>query len=96
MEFACEILSHFNCWCSASAVITFEGLCNLIRLEQFKDTIPDRIAAYVNEQKVKTVSEVEVEVLADEYVLTHKSSGTPCTWGLGSRRESCVSPAKVL
>uniref|UniRef100_A0A8L0DMS3 ribonuclease H n=1 Tax=Oncorhynchus mykiss TaxID=8022 RepID=A0A8L0DMS3_ONCMY len=71
VEFARQLSLQFNRWCSASAVVTFQGLCDLIMLEQFKDTIPDRIATYINEQKVKNVA--EAAVLADEYVLTHKS-----------------------
>ncbi|XP_055721489.1 uncharacterized protein LOC129813225 [Salvelinus fontinalis] len=70
VEFARQLSVQFNRWCSASAVVTFQGLCDLIMLEQFKDTIPDRIATYINERKVKNV--VEAAVLADEYMLTHK------------------------
>jgi len=40
-------------------------------LEQFKDIVPDRIATYINEHKVKTAA--DAAVLADEFVLTHKS-----------------------
>uniref|UniRef100_A0A674B5F8 SCAN box domain-containing protein n=1 Tax=Salmo trutta TaxID=8032 RepID=A0A674B5F8_SALTR len=71
VEFVRQLSSQFNRWCSASAVMTFQGLCELIMLEQFKDTVPDRIATYINERKVKTVA--EAAVLADEYVLTHKT-----------------------
>ncbi len=41
-------------------------------LEQFKNIIPERIATYINEQKVKTAA--EAAVLADEFVLIHKNS----------------------
>uniref|UniRef100_A0A674APU8 SCAN box domain-containing protein n=1 Tax=Salmo trutta TaxID=8032 RepID=A0A674APU8_SALTR len=86
VEFARKLSSQFNRWCSASAVMTFQGLCDLIMLEQFKDTIPDYIATYINERKVKTVA--EAAVLADEYVLTHKSVFVePRTWSEWGRSE---------
>lgn len=46
-------------------------LSNLIVLEQFKNIVPDRIATYINEDKVQTAA--EAAVLADEFVLTHKA-----------------------
>ena len=86
VEFARKLSSQFNRWCSASAVMTFQGLCDLIMLEQFKDTIPDHIATYINERKVQTVA--EAAVLADEYVLTHKSIFVePRTWSEWGRSE---------
>lgn len=48
---------------------TYEELCDPIVLEQFKNSVPDHIATYINESKVKTAS--AAAVLADEYVLTH-------------------------
>ena len=42
--------SQFIHWLSASAVMTFQGLCDLIMLEQFKDTILDCVATYINER----------------------------------------------
>ena len=50
---------------------TFEGLCELITLEQFKNIIPERLTTFINEHTVSTVS--EAAVLADEFELTHKS-----------------------
>ncbi len=63
--------SAFNRWCTASEVSTFEGLFNLIVLEQFKNSVSDQVATYINERKVKSPS--DAAVLADEYRLTHKS-----------------------
>ncbi|XP_013856451.1 uncharacterized protein LOC106512364 [Austrofundulus limnaeus] len=40
-------------------------------LEQFKNVIPDRVATYINEHKVKSAA--KAAVLADEYILTHKA-----------------------
>ena len=70
MEFVRELTNHFNRWCVASSVDNFEGLCNLVILEQFKDTLPRRVATYLNERKVTTAA--EGAGLADEYVLVHK------------------------
>ncbi len=70
MEFARELGTHFNCWCAASGVTDFDGLCNLIMLEQFKISVPERLAMYINEKKVKTVA--EAAALTDDYLLTHK------------------------
>ena len=69
-ELARELNSLFTRWCAAEGVKTFEGLCDLVVLEQFKNIIPDRLTTYINEHKVKTAA--EAAVLADEFVLTHK------------------------
>lgn len=69
-EFAHDLAVHFQRWCASSQVKTFEDLQELILLEQFKNTLPDRVVTYLNEQKVTKVS--EAAQLADEFVLTHK------------------------
>ena len=51
-------------------VATFDDLCDLIILEQFKNMLPGRIATHINEKKVTTAAEAVVS--AD--VLLHKSS----------------------
>ena len=70
VEFARDLVTHFNRWCSSSGVKTFDELCDLVALEQFKQSVPDYIAIYINEHKVTCPN--EAAVLADEYVLTHK------------------------
>uniref|UniRef100_A0A667WFT4 SCAN box domain-containing protein n=1 Tax=Myripristis murdjan TaxID=586833 RepID=A0A667WFT4_9TELE len=70
VEFARDLVSHFNRWCSSSDVKTFDRLCDLVILEQFKQSVPSYIATYINEHKVTCPS--EAAVLADEYVLTHR------------------------
>lgn len=55
----------------ASEVNDFEGLCNLIILEQFKNTLPGQVATYLAERRVITV--LEAACLADEHVLVHKN-----------------------
>lgn len=51
-------------------VETFDGLCSLMDLEQFKNSLPSNVATYINERKVKTAA--EAAALADENVLMHK------------------------
>lgn len=70
-EFVRDLTSAFNRWCTASEASTFEDLSNLIVLEQFKNSVSDQVATYINERKVKSPS--DAAVLADEHRLTHKS-----------------------
>lgn len=72
LEFARDLTGHFTRWCSALEVKTFDDLCDLILLEQFKNSIPVNIAQLISDHKVKTVS--EAAALADDYVLTHRRS----------------------
>ena len=72
LEFARDLTGHFARWCSALKVEMFADLSELIVLEQFKNSIPDSIAQYTNDLKVKSVA--EAASLADDYVLTHKHS----------------------
>ena len=57
---------------ASSRVTDQESLRELVLLEDFKNCLPDRLAVYLNECKVTTLS--QAAVLADEFVLTHKSS----------------------
>ncbi len=54
MEFVREIQTNFNRWCTASGVKTLSYLRELVVLEQFKNSVPPRIATYVGEAKVHT------------------------------------------
>ncbi|KAK0144763.1 hypothetical protein N1851_016781 [Merluccius polli] len=66
VEFVRDLILHFNRWCKADNVETFPELCDLVILEQFKQTVPEHIATYITERKVSTPS--EAAVVADEYV----------------------------
>lgn len=70
MDFARELVTHFNQWCSALEVKTFADLCNAMVLEKFKNSLPSNAATYINEHEVKTAA--EAVALADKYVLMHK------------------------
>lgn len=65
LEFLSDLVKHFDCWVAAMEVNDYNGLRELIVLEQFKDTLPEHVADYISDQKVNTA-------LADEYVLWHK------------------------
>ena len=70
MEFAREKATLFDQWCTATKTTDFSSLRELVLLEEFKNSISERIVTYLNEQKVMSLS--QAAVLADEFVLTHK------------------------
>lgn len=78
IEFARELTTHFNRWCTSLGVNTYAALCDLIVLEQFKNSVPSHIATHINERKVKRAS--EAATLADEYVLTHHGDREYKAW----------------
>ena len=72
VEFAREKETLFNRWCKASNAVDFNTLSQLVLIEEFKNSLPDRIVTYLNEQKVGTLA--EAAVLADVFVLSHKQT----------------------
>lgn len=50
---------------------SFEALCELMLLEDFKNALPEKMLIFLNEQRVTTLS--KATILADEFVLTHKN-----------------------
>uniref|UniRef100_A0A671VWW5 Gypsy retrotransposon integrase-like protein 1 n=1 Tax=Sparus aurata TaxID=8175 RepID=A0A671VWW5_SPAAU len=70
-EFAREKDALFDKWCQACKVETFDGLRELLLMEEFKNQLPVKIVIYLNEQKVVTLA--DAAVLADEFTLTHVS-----------------------
>lgn len=48
VEVAQELTSHFN-RCTSLGLDSFDSLCDLVNLEQFKDIIPERIVTYIIE-----------------------------------------------
>lgn len=71
VEFAREKSALFDKWCQASKTRDYEQLRELVLIEEFKNSLPDKIVVYLNEQKVLTLT--EAAVCADEFVLTHKN-----------------------
>ncbi len=70
-EFVRDKTVLFDKWCAVSRVTTFEQLQELVLLEDFKSCVAEDIVVYLNEQKVLSV--INAAVLADEFVLTHKT-----------------------
>ncbi|XP_039522080.1 uncharacterized protein LOC120478215 [Pimephales promelas] len=68
-----DLTMHFDCWCSAAGVDSFEKLRELVILEQFKDSVSECIATYISERGVKSIG--EAAALADDYFLIHSSRG---------------------
>lgn len=69
-EFARELRIQFDRWRSVSQVEDFDSLCELLLLEQFRNTLPENLSVYLTERNVQSAE--AAAVLADEYVLTHK------------------------
>lgn len=75
VEFAREKGTLFDKWCVSAKCDSFATLRELMLLEDFKKNLPDKVVVYLNEQKATTIA--EASVLADEFVLTHRSMFVP-------------------
>ena len=95
VEFVRDKEVLFDRWLNSQEISTFEGLRDLILLEDFKNCLPKNVATYVSEHK--HIKPSSAAVLADDYVLSHKSvnvcslkcqhrSGSP-PWALKTRNE---------
>ncbi|XP_035984480.1 uncharacterized protein LOC118558122 [Fundulus heteroclitus] len=71
VEFAREKNVLFDKWCYSCKVKTIDDLKSLILMEEFKKCLPERIVTYLNEQKALSLA--NAALLADEFILTHKS-----------------------
>ena len=75
VKFAREKETLFNRWCSSKETDNnFEKLRQLLLIEKFKKCLPDEVKTYLDEKKVETLG--QAAVLADDYILTHKSIGS--------------------
>ena len=75
VEFAREKCALFDKWCSASKVLSFGQLRELVLLEELKSCLPERVVLYLNEQKVGNIA--KAAVCADEFILTHRTVFSP-------------------
>ena len=66
VEFARDLVTSFSRWCNALNVDTYAAVCEMMVLEQLKDSVPSHIAVHISERKVKTAA--EAAALADDYV----------------------------
>ena len=71
VEFARDLRLQCQRWSVAANVKTYVTFMDLIVLEQFKSTLPERVATYVAEKQAK--DEAEAAVSVDEYELTHRA-----------------------
>ena len=94
VEFAREMGTLFDRWCSASKAEDFDSIRQLMLLEEFKNSLPERMVVYLNEQKVTSLA--EAAVLADTFVLTHKTvfSAPPRVETRREVKSELVSPPK--
>ncbi len=70
VEFSREKQTLFDKRCTTCKVATFQQLCELMLLEDFKGCLSDNLVVHLNEHKVSSLA--EAAVLVDEFVLTHK------------------------
>lgn len=66
LEFVRDLNTFFSRWCTSAEVNDYGRLCELIVLEQFKKSVPERVATHISEQKVQ--SAVKAAALADDCV----------------------------
>ncbi len=62
-------------WCFSIKITTLEQLQELILLEDLKNCVPENLVVNLNEQKITCLS--NIAVLADKFVLTHRSFFSP-------------------
>ena len=72
IEFAHDKEILFDRWTTSCDANDFDNLRQLIILEEFKSCLPESVKAHLEEQQVREVH--RAAVLADDYVLTHKTS----------------------
>ncbi len=60
MEFAHEKGTLFDKWCQSNKINDFEQLRELVLLEDFKNTLPEKIVVHLNERKVNTLAQAAV------------------------------------
>ena len=61
--------SHLEFARDLTTNLDFEGIHDLMILEQFKNYVPVRVATYISEQKARNAA--DAAALADDFVLTH-------------------------
>lgn len=90
VEFTREKSVLFDRWIKACKATDYESLRELLLIEEFKNSVPERTALYLNEQKVTTVQ--QAAILADEYALMHKTTfvRSSSESGLSSQKENML------
>lgn len=76
VDYAHEKGLFFDRWCAACRIKDQASLRELIVLEEFKNRIHEKVAIYLNEQKMCTLQ--QTAVLASEFSLTRKLTFSKC------------------
>ena len=71
VEFAREKEDLFNRWCSSVKAADYEGLREVMLVEEFKRCLPSDVKTFLDEHKVDKLK--EAATLADDYALTHRN-----------------------
>lgn len=72
IELAHTVLKLAERWIMSLNVSTYDGLLEVLMLEQFKNVIPPVIAGYLEEKEVRSLS--QAATLAENFSLTHSGS----------------------
>lgn len=75
LEFARDKAALFDRWCTASQVANFVELRELILIEEFNRSLPERVVIYLNEHEVSSLS--AAANIAHEFKLIHKVAYQP-------------------
>ncbi len=71
VEFAHQKQVAFDRWCSSKKVEkSFEDLRQMILIEEFKNSLPNNVRIYLEENKVSTLE--QAAICADDYTIVHK------------------------
>ena len=72
VEFARQKETFFDRWCMSKEIGgSYDKLRQLLLIEEFKNCLPGEVRTYLDERKAETLN--QAAVLADDYILTHKS-----------------------
>ncbi len=88
VEFVRKLVTYFSPLCIALKVETYDALCDLVILEQFKNSAPSHIAIYINDHVVKTAA--EAAALAEDFILTHRGGCEYQAWDNVDYRKMAV------
>ena len=68
-DFAYKLKREFSRWCESEGVDSFEGLQELLILEQFKNSASERLRTHLTEREVRNVD--RAACMADDFQLVH-------------------------
>lgn len=83
LEFAYAKERQFTRWLQSSQVTDFEGLKDLMLLEEFKRQVPPAVKLYLEEKDPSDVQ--KAAILAENFILTHKGGSLASVTRAGGR-----------